>query len=319
MLSATALVEGANSSSPSSPTPSPSARTSSATSMSSLAATHRDRLHRVLEETRKASQAQLETKSRGQVLNTTDAERSLDASMKSDLLSDSLVTKLPDGEMSEVYPGCAETQAFTRDLLEKLTRKKMENGVPGGLVTDLRPHLGDDATEREKACELATREESRACECDVREVKADRIAMDETAGGIETMYHGLSVSRDEAHFTSSTPSTMFSTSTSSFNHNFGYPKFGNATISSQLEPCSGVVTNLPTSSTSSKCSTARLTTQANENHMFRNQSVSPGAQHDFHQALSNDFGLDICADPEAEHRMSKTVSLSSTPTFRGRL
>jgi len=63
---------------------------------------------------------------RTKVLNATDAERVLDTYMKFYLLSDSLATKLPDEEMSEVFPGWTETQAFTRDVLKELTR----NGEP---------------------------------------------------------------------------------------------------------------------------------------------------------------------------------------------
>jgi hypothetical protein len=59
---------------------------------------------------------------RSRVLNTTDAERVLDTYMKFYLLSDSLATKLPDEEMSEVFPGWTETQAFTRDVLQEFTR-----------------------------------------------------------------------------------------------------------------------------------------------------------------------------------------------------
>jgi len=59
---------------------------------------------------------------RGKALNSSQAERVLDAYMKFYLLSDSLATKLPDDEMSEVFPGWTETQSFTRDVLKELTR-----------------------------------------------------------------------------------------------------------------------------------------------------------------------------------------------------
>jgi len=55
-------------------------------------------------------------------LSNEEAQRVLDAYMKFYLLSDALATKLPDDEMSEVFPGWQETQAFTRDVLKELTR-----------------------------------------------------------------------------------------------------------------------------------------------------------------------------------------------------
>jgi len=55
-------------------------------------------------------------------LSNDEAQRVLDAYMKFYLLSDSLATKLPDDEMSEVFPGWQETQTFTRDVLKELTR-----------------------------------------------------------------------------------------------------------------------------------------------------------------------------------------------------
>jgi hypothetical protein len=59
-------------------------------------------------------------------LSNDEAQRVLDAYMKFYLLSDSLATKLPDDEMSEVFPGWQETQTFTRDVLKELTRNGEE-------------------------------------------------------------------------------------------------------------------------------------------------------------------------------------------------
>jgi len=59
-------------------------------------------------------------------LSNEEAQRVLDAYMKFYLLSDALATKLPDDEMSEVFPGWQETQAFTRDVLKELTRNGEE-------------------------------------------------------------------------------------------------------------------------------------------------------------------------------------------------
>jgi len=55
-------------------------------------------------------------------LNRSQAERVLDSYMKFYLLSDQIATKLPDEEMSEVFPGWRETQTFTRDVLRELAR-----------------------------------------------------------------------------------------------------------------------------------------------------------------------------------------------------
>lgn len=55
-------------------------------------------------------------------LNRSQAEKVLDSYMKFYLLSDMLAQKLPDEEMSEVFPGWKETQTFTRDVLKEIAR-----------------------------------------------------------------------------------------------------------------------------------------------------------------------------------------------------
>merc|ERR1711957_522163 len=54
--------------------------------------------------------------------NFTDAEGIVDTYMKFYLLSESIAAKLPDEKMARVFPGWAETQGFTRDVLKELTR-----------------------------------------------------------------------------------------------------------------------------------------------------------------------------------------------------
>jgi hypothetical protein len=81
--------------------------------------------------------------SESETLNLTQAEQALDSYMKFYLLSDVLAQKLPDSEMSEVFPGWGETKAFTRDVMKELTRTRDANAVDFKTMTQVVEEVGE--------------------------------------------------------------------------------------------------------------------------------------------------------------------------------
>jgi len=76
-------------------------------------------------------------------LNTTEAQRVVDAYMKFYLLSDDLAQKLPDDQMSEVFPGWGETKAFAHDVMKELTRTVDANAVEFETLTQVVEEVGE--------------------------------------------------------------------------------------------------------------------------------------------------------------------------------
>jgi hypothetical protein len=76
-------------------------------------------------------------------LNTTEAQIVVDAYMKFYLLSDELAQKLPDDQMSEVFPGWGETKAFTHDVMKELTRTVDASAVDFKTLTQVVEEVGE--------------------------------------------------------------------------------------------------------------------------------------------------------------------------------